>query len=135
MGKSCPPPQSEATSAEKLSFPSKLVLNSRRILLGTLRLRRVQVALVTILVTLLIVGFPMLESLREQLLMIFAAVLMVALGGYTVNDAFSNGHEEPPQERLEALLEDLVEELRQDDELTELLMEEEEEKQVYDAEA
>jgi hypothetical protein len=129
-----PPPQGEEESAPVVSFWRSLAQNSRRVLLGTLRLRRVQVALVTMLVTLLIFWFPMLEGLREQLLMLVAAFLMVALGGYTVNDAYSNGHENPKQERLEELLEDLVEELSQEHLVASQAIEEEKE-QVYDAEA
>lgn len=130
-------PRSQEAQKSQSTFREGLLTNSRRILLGVLRLRRVQLALVTILVTLLIVCFPMLESLREQLLMVFAAVLMVALGGYTVNDAYSNGHEEAKQERLEELLGDLVYEMSLERQAVEeaLAEEAEEEKQIYDAEA
>jgi hypothetical protein len=136
MSHSCPPPTPEKKPVQVVIVWQKLAQDSRRILLGTLRLRRVQVALVTMIVTLLIFWFPMLEGLREQLLMLFAAFLMVALGGYTVNDAYSNGHEDPKQERLEALLEDLVEEMSLERQaVEEALKEEEEKEQVYDTEA
>ena len=81
----------------------------RCVILGVLRLRRVQLALTTILVSLLIMGFPHLEVLREQLLMLIAAILMVALGGYTVTDALYHGRPDP--EQLDDLLETLVDEL------------------------
>jgi hypothetical protein len=132
MSNACPPP-SNNKEGQGTAFRQSLAGNCRRIVLGVLRLRRVQVALVTIVVTLLVFWFPMLESLREQLLMVFAAVMMVALGGYTVNDALLNGEENPQQERLEALLEDLVEELQE--QTQERRPEVEEEEQVYDAEA
>lgn len=133
MSNAYPPPQIEGEKVPVVSVWCRLAANSRRILLGTLRLRRVQMALVTMLVTLLIFWFPMLERLREDLLMLVAAFLMVALGGYTVNDAYSNGHEDPQQERLEALLEDLVDELSQEHRAAQ--EEDEEKEQSYDAEA
>lgn len=76
---------------------------------GVLRLRRVQLSLATIVVTLLIMSFPVLENLRDDLMVVIVAILMMALGGYSVGDALSNGHDN--YERLEDLLEAVADEL------------------------
>jgi len=80
-----------------------------KVAIGVLRLRRVQVALTTIVVSLLIMWFPDLEGLRDDLLMLMAGILMVALGGYSVSDALYHG--QPDNERLEDLLEAVADEL------------------------
>jgi hypothetical protein len=76
---------------------------------GVLRLRRVQFSLATILVSLLIMNFPALESLGDDLMLLIVAILMVGLGGYSVGDALSNG--QPEYERLEELLEAVADDL------------------------
>lgn len=76
---------------------------------GVLRLHRVQLSLATIVVTLLVMSFPALESLRDDLMVVIVAILMMGLGGYSVGDALSNGHED--YERLEDLLEAVADEL------------------------
>lgn len=80
-----------------------------KIAIGVLRLRRAQLALTTILVSLLIMYFPNLESLRDDLLMLMTAILMVALGGYSMTDALYHGQAD--NERLEDLLEAVADEL------------------------
>lgn len=80
-----------------------------KVSIGILHLRRVQMALTTIVVSLLILWFPDLEALQDDLLMLVAGILMVALGGYSVSDALHNG--QPENERLEDLLEAVADEL------------------------
>jgi hypothetical protein len=93
MSQDCKPAQFEVETAASRNLWQRIAHKLRCLLLGILRLRRVQMALVTIFVTLLTFYFPMLERLREDLLMVFASLLMLALGGYTVNDALNNGQE------------------------------------------
>ena len=104
-----PTPPDTSEIPVSMTRREKVLAYLQQVTVGVLRLRRVQVALTTIVVTLLIMVFPHLESLRQQLLMLVAAILMVALGGYTVTDAYTNGIADPA--RLEELLEAVADEL------------------------
>lgn len=107
MAQGCLPP--DKSGAENQSMLQAVRVYLLCLIQGVLRLKRVQLSLATIVVTLLIMSFPALESLREHLMVVIVAVLMVALGGYSVGDAISNGHED--YERMEDLLEEIADEL------------------------
>ena len=109
MSDDCQTP--EFPENEKASKPIVVLIWQyiSRVTIGVLRLRRVQLALTTIIVSLLIMWFPHLEGLRDDLLMLMAAILMVAVGGYSVTDAFYHG--QPDTEHLEDLLEAVADEL------------------------
>ena len=79
------------------------------VLIGVLSLRRVQVALTTILVSVLILWMPSLADFHEELLLLVAAILMIALGGYTVGDALEPGR--PSPESMEDLLDTIADDL------------------------
>lgn len=104
---------SESSYSRFGSYVSKLAV-------GVLRLRRVQVALTTILVSLLIMGFPQLQDLGDDLLMLMAAILMVALGGYSMGDALQNGQADSEMDvTLDEIVDDLGIQLAQRDEAIE----------------
>ena len=79
------------------------------VLIGVLSLRRVQVALTTILVSVLILWMPSLADFHEELLLLVAAILMIALGGYSVGDALEHGRPNP--ESMEDLLDTIADDL------------------------
>ncbi|GAB5492705.1 MAG: hypothetical protein Phog2KO_29200 [Phototrophicaceae bacterium] len=76
-----------------------------------------QVALTTILVSVLVLWFPNLETMHDDLLLIVAAILMVALGGYSVGDALNYG--KPDSEPLDDLLDHVADDLGLDEPDTE----------------
>ena len=108
MAQGCLPP--DKSSVENQSMLQALRVYVLCLIQGVLRLKRVQLSLATILVTLLIMSFPALEALRDDLMIVIVGILMVALGGYSVGDAISNGHDEN-YERMEDLLEEIADEL------------------------
>ncbi|GAB5494689.1 MAG: hypothetical protein Phog2KO_49040 [Phototrophicaceae bacterium] len=71
-------------------------------------MRRVQVALTTILVSVLILWMPSLADFHEELLLLVAAILMIALGGYSVGDALEHGR---PSKNMEDLLDTIADDL------------------------
>ena len=108
MAQGCLPP--DKSGAENQPMLQAVRVYALCLIQGVLRLKRVQLSLATILVTLLIMWFPALEALRDDLMILIIGILMVALGGYSVGDAISNGHDET-YERMEDLLEEIADEL------------------------
>ena len=106
MRSNCPPPQAQEAKSGSERFYRKTRLYLFSVVTGVLRLRRVQVSLTLIIVSMLILAFPGLAALREELLLLIAASLMVALGGYSLEEALQEGSE--GMSDIEADLEEML---------------------------
>lgn len=85
-------------------------------LLSLARSRKVLVALVAIIMSLLVAAVPTLEAVRGELFVIFVTLALVLVGGITVEDAVKVGREEstaparPTNDYVRELIEALVDE-------------------------
>lgn len=77
-------------------------------LLLLLKSRRVVVALVSLLVSLLILAFPELDTIQHELLTLILSLAMMLIGGYSLEDAASAARSTPPPEAWQEELRELV---------------------------
>ena len=73
-----------------------------------LKSRRVLVALSALFVGIIIILIPELDTLRHELMTLVIALSLALIGGYSVEDAAANAHQQTPPDNVKDLIREVV---------------------------